>query len=452
MLSSHSCTRIDFGGGGDDDDEDAANELAPALARAVDDVFSSAGFLVEGFASPRPPVRTRDRDDEAARDLTDALDIVSVDATYDALVRTRRPEVVTALAVALARLLDDLDDALTRYWTRVDDEFDGVTVPEEALYKDEMLTLTRAATIAWRSPLMRDAAFGDALVPRLVGVVKKLPPSIVRDVLVPWLAVRDGRRAETHESKFLDPIRACVERRVRLRERERSDRNDLVGASASSSRRARGVDKVVASCAQVVATLHAANAFGAEARGTEALLPERAYYLDALSDAIDLREEYMRWIKLVEEEEEEAREEAEERAAAGVAAGREDGAEGDDAAEERPTAPPRRDPTTLLDACRTGVGYPRCARPGGLASFCQIPCVLSLEAKSRVLQGEANLQKRHEMRASRDRHRGGEIPFGSHDASFLEISVNRERLLQDATRAVASRSPADLKKPMRVRF
>ena len=159
------------GGGGDDDDEDAANELAPALARAVDDVFSSAGFLVEGFASPRPPVRTRDRDDEAARDITDALDIVSVDATYDALVRTRRPEVVTALAVALARLLDDLDDALTRYWTRVDDEFDGVTVPDEALYKDEMLTLTRAATIAWRSPLMRDAAFGDALVPRLVGVV-----------------------------------------------------------------------------------------------------------------------------------------------------------------------------------------------------------------------------------------------------------------------------------------
>ena len=88
------------------------------------------------------------------------------------------------------------------------------------------------------------------------------------------------------------------------------------------------------------------------------------------------------------------------------------------------------------------------ARRGPLASICQVPFVLTAEAKGRILQGEANLQKRHEMRNSRL-----QAAFEGRDQwnEFFELRVDRENLLGDAL-AQLLRSPQELKKPLRVRF
>jgi hypothetical protein len=53
------------------------------------------------------------------------------------------------------------------------------------------------------------------------------------------------------------------------------------------------------------------------------------------------------------------------------------------------------------------------------------------------------------MQAGRYSH---DLPFGSLDAPFLELIVDRENLLPDTLDAVARRPPADLKKPLRVKF
>ena len=95
--------------------------------------------------------------------------------------------------------------------------------------------------------------------------------------------------------------------------------------------------------------------------------------------------------------------------------------------------------------------------PAEFGSFCQLPFLLTPEAKGRILQGEANLQKRHEMRATQlSAMEAGrysqDLPFGSPDAPFLELVVDRENLLPDTLDAVARRPAADLKKPLRVKF
>ena len=121
----------------------------------------------------------------------------------------------------------------------------------------------------------------------------------------------------------------------------------------------------------------------------------------------------------------------------------------------------RDDDEILADEILAGVSvvrsFPSYLRPGALDSFCRFAFALTPEAKGRILQGEANLQKRHEMRASHLRAaRAGrfahDAPFGSPDAPFLEIMVDRERLLEDALDALSTRPSADVKKPLRVRF
>ena len=88
------------------------------------------------------------------------------------------------------------------------------------------------------------------------------------------------------------------------------------------------------------------------------------------------------------------------------------------------------------------------ARRGPLASVCQIPFILTAEAKSRILQGESNLQKRHEMRNSRL-----QAAFeGVEDWNeFFELQIRRDALLPDALQQILQ-NPRDLKKPLRVQF
>ena len=129
--------------------------------------------------------------------------------------------------------------------------------------------------------------------------------------------------------------------------------------------------------------------------------------------------------------------------------------EGDEGDERRRRRDSRgRDSSRDVSVARS---FPSYLRPGALDSFCRFAFALTPEAKGRILQGEANLQKRHEMRASHARAaRAGlfahDAPFGSPDAPFLEIVVDRERLLEDALDALSTRPSADVKKPLRVRF
>ena len=159
-------------------------------------------------------------------------------------------------------------------------------------------------TTLWLSPLNGDPAFGDALVPRLLAAHAMLPPDGVRDALVPLLAASFdarpddddddvARRRRSFERRLVRPVLAHVERRVRARERE----------GVSRGGRTRGKDTAedlgfrdATDAARALATLHAANAFAIETRGEFVVAPS-AFYSAALSDSLNLRAEYMAWIR-----------------------------------------------------------------------------------------------------------------------------------------------------------
>ena len=427
--------------------------LFSALLRATEEVFSSAGFLADGFALPPT-------DDDHNHDLDGPrVDVDSVNAVYDAIVTLGFPELVAALANAASRVFDDVE--LTLAELARDDDFPES--PERAFYLDRV---ARAMTTLWLSPLNGDPAFGDALVPRLLAAHAMLPPDGVRDALVPLLAASFdarpddddddvARRRRSFERRLVRPVLAHVERHVRARERE--------GVSRGGRTRGKDTAEVLevlgfrdaTDAARALATLHAANAFAMETRGEFVVAPS-AFYSAALSDSLNLRAEYMAWIR-------DARVDEPTLARAAVAAarwrrGRRVGRRGrrgrrrndDDeilADEESPSS-------RSVSVVRS---FPSYLRPGALDSFCRFAFALTPEAKGRILQGEANLQKRHEMRASHARAaRAGrfahDAPFGSPDAPFLEIVVDRERLLEDALDALSTRPSADVKKPLRVRF
>lgn len=93
---------------------------------------------------------------------------------------------------------------------------------------------------------------------------------------------------------------------------------------------------------------------------------------------------------------------------------------------------------------RHGPGAPR-----ALVSLCQLPFLLTAEAKARVLRGEALMRQHQDMSAAavaalfQGLHPGG--------LAYLHIFVRRSHLLEDALNQIVQRS-ADLKKPLRVTF
>lgn len=88
------------------------------------------------------------------------------------------------------------------------------------------------------------------------------------------------------------------------------------------------------------------------------------------------------------------------------------------------------------------------ATHGPLVSLCQVPFIMTTEAKVRILQGESNLQKRNEMRNS---HLMAVYEGREDWSEFCELRVTRENLVQDAIEQVISRTQ-DMKKPLRVAF
>ena len=378
-------------------DADECHRIVPELIRAVEDVFSSPGFIVEGFAAPR---FAEESESDAC---TSGLDVTSVEAVYSALCSCGRPEIIAALANASAKLLEALLDALQRAKTDLEDVNDTRVV-------------VAAMIVLWMSPLNGDPALGDTLVPRLVAVTEQLTATGVGDLLIPWLAADID--ADVFERRLVSPLMGFLTRSLgKDLARKHHKGRGLVGSIGPSGRTSPGggMDIFAIRAAQMLGMLHAANEIRQKQTG-EPIVPASVFYSQSLSDSLNLREEYMRLIQ--------------------------------------------------LDADGLGTGtwggdrmnsYPACLRPGELVTFCQLPFLLTAEAKGRILQGEANLQKRHEMRMShlsaiQNGQFSNDLPFGSPDAPFLELVIERGNLLKNALDAVASKTPADLKKPLRIKF
>lgn len=87
--------------------------------------------------------------------------------------------------------------------------------------------------------------------------------------------------------------------------------------------------------------------------------------------------------------------------------------------------------------------------PNALVSFCQMPYLLTPEAKSHILHGEAMIQKEQHMSAAAMQALfQGQNPS---EAGFLRIAVRRTHVVEDALNALVVHAD-DLKKPLRVTF
>ena len=352
--------------------ESAEANRVSALLGAVDDVFSSPGFSVDGFSVPVVG---------AAADTT-RIDFDAVVSTYDAVVSMY--DAPRLLAALLAALADACAQASRRLEETLDEKHSDAGSRAEQRVADAFLIL-------WLSPLHGDPAFRDALLPRLAAIGARLPADALEGAAVVSFARAfgsDRRRAEVFATRLAKPVLACVARRLAIPpetsvSREADDPTD---------------DLTLLGLARMLRFLRAADAFAARERGSSDAafprVPSSAFQSPELSDALDLRREYVRWIE-------------------------------------------------------------------GKRSFCEFPCVFTTEAKARVLRGEANLQKRvaiADARRAAERIRPGQdrseesLPFGHPDAPFLELVIDRERVLTDVVEALRSASRAKKKQPLRVRF
>ena len=88
---------------------------------------------------------------------------------------------------------------------------------------------------------------------------------------------------------------------------------------------------------------------------------------------------------------------------------------------------------------------------GQFVSVCQTPFILTPDSKRRILQGESDLQKQHEIHSSHIAAIIGDPETAHLHSHYLVFNVRREHLLSDTMRQV-ERSAIDLKKPLKVKF
>jgi hypothetical protein len=232
-----------------------------------------------------------------------------------------------------------------------------------------------------------------------------------------------------------NPIQRFLARRLVSKSQRRHDNS---GGAGGGSSRSKGVEEMVVAGAQILGVLHGANELSllllgdgdgdggddgggegggggwgggeGEDEGARAgLVPAAVFYSPALSDNLNLREEYMRWIQLDggagggEGEGKEmtlgaASAAAAAAAAAGVAgrdaasAGVVGGGEsnilggGAAAAGASASGGSTSSASDALLSSSSHPHYPAHLRPGELGSFCQLPFLLTPEAKGRILQ------------------------------------------------------------------
>jgi hypothetical protein len=110
--------------------------------------------------------------------------------------------------------------------------------------------------------------------------------------------------------------------------------------------------------------------------------------------------------------------------------------------------------TSLSNALDLGAEYlawvkHRESSPNALVSFCQMPFLLTATAKSRILHGEALIQKQQHMSAAAmQAFVTGQNPA---EVGFLRLNIRRTHVVEDALTALVLHSQ-DLKKPLRVTF
>ena len=369
-------------------------------AEIVEDMFSSPGYLVSGFASPGGGAS------EALRALAplggeatssgsgglpgeagmfcfpegtlgqaevfptslNGLDMRGIEEVYQAVLAAGKahPDIVVALCRACKGLLVGLVNVLQG-------------IKEDCYDNEDALSPTwlKALLVLMQNPLLGEPEDDRCcssrrradLVTDLVHVMAVLPEK-AQVKLVEWVS---GYSGAVFEQRFLGPIQAFISETV--------VQAAVDGGAASADAL---WTHTVKAALQYLVVLHAANETAREP------LPFGNFHNSDLSLCINLRGHYLKWIQMSEPE----------------------------------------------------------ARRGPLASICQVPFVLTPEAKGRILQGEANLQKRHEMRNSRL-----QAAFEGRDQwnEFFELRVDRENLLGDALQQLL-RSPQELKKPLRVRF
>ena len=375
------------------------SQAAARAAEIVEDMFSSPGYLVAGFASPGggasealqalgplgggvaaspeadgppgggvgPPAGVPGPV-EAFPTSLNGLDVRGIEEVYQAVLAAgnAHPEIVVALCRACKGLLVGLVNVLQG-------------IKEDCYDNEDALSPTwlKALLVLMQNPLLGEPEDDRCcssrrradLVTDLVHVMAVLPEK-AQVKLVEWVSAYSGA---VFERRFLGPIQAFISETV--------VQAAVDGGAASADAL---WTHTVKAALQYLVVLHAANETAREP------LPFGHFHNSDLSLCINLRGHYLKWIQMSEPE----------------------------------------------------------ARRGPLASICQVPFVLTPEAKGRILQGEANLQKRHEMRNSRL-----QAAFEGRDQwnEFFELRVDRENLLGDALQQLL-RSPQELKKPLRVRF
>ncbi|KAG6544026.1 hypothetical protein Mapa_014549 [Marchantia paleacea] len=83
-----------------------------------------------------------------------------------------------------------------------------------------------------------------------------------------------------------------------------------------------------------------------------------------------------------------------------------------------------------------------------IVSYCQVPYVLTPDAKSKILQAEANIQKQHYVQTSVL----NQLFNNQFSIPFLVLTVRRSNLITDTLQQLSSYNVQELKKPLKVVF
>ncbi|KAJ7531965.1 hypothetical protein O6H91_14G067000 [Diphasiastrum complanatum] len=314
------------------------------LIQKLDNIFSSVKFLTLTFKL-KPDWYEKEEDTYVqARDHSGdgidgpGLDVDMIRTTYQKVLELYNPDVVQKLGEAMIRLFE----GIAKFMDKVPDS-----------------RWTRALLIGLQSPLVGEKGLGDVVSARLFSVFSLISASTTERKIVEWMRTYPK---EIFGGRFVRGVQRFITNR----------KNVLIGRGP--------IPQDVASAVKVLSLLFDANQKGSVVAYNE-------FYNPAVSDTVDLQDEYLKWVHVREKD------------------------------------------SQLL------------------VSFCQVPFIFTPEAKSKVLQVEANLQKQHMVQASVVQHLFG----NSFISPFLVLEVRRSSLIQDSLQQL-SVHPYDLKKPLKVIF
>ncbi|WIA34826.1 hypothetical protein OEZ86_013124 [Tetradesmus obliquus] len=385
------------------------------------------------------------------------LDLHRIESTYTLLLKSYAREVVGALGAASVRLLQDLPD--TAGW--------GSGASNDAV---------AVLFVLLQSPLNSDVhGLGGVLLGLLTVLVLKLNSSSLR-MLLGWLG---QLKPEVFAARVVRPVQALLTRFAK---------DALQHAGAPPGARpglgqARGDALLLA---RLLDVLHAANVQAGE------LVPYSEFANSAVSATVNLHEEYYTWLqsgayKQPYEDFQAAASRAISAAhtkpthhttAAAAASG------GNHSSSSR--SPQQRQDVPLSTGSSSSssgakhkrmfggggggaVAVPAVPPGGSVSSLCELPFLLTTEAKSNILRDEAALQQQHVVHASamaallQGLPPGGMAAAGGAAAAAaagagdplslsLSLRVRRGHEMEDALKQIRSCGPQELKKPLRVTF